>query len=214
MGKTEAEDVANRSPLSAERLRAAFERMLQPGESDHDESKADAVTPAGILEALLYSRASTDGPLTLAEASELVQGVDPDQLRDCIARLNAEYEASDSALRIRVSGEKAELCVASGLEHLRQRLAKSPRPSTLTKKSLELLAVIAYRQPLGADQVEALVGEDCSKRLRLLQRHGLVELTAAKDESDSPKYVTTERFLSVTGIETADSLPPEREFSN
>ena len=78
----------------------------------------------------------------------------------------------------------------------------------LSASSLEVLAIIAYNQPVTKAFVEKIRGVDCSYAVSSLMDKGLIE---SKDRLDVPGrpmlYTTTENFLRCFGISTLDELP-------
>lgn len=205
------------APLSAERLRAAFDRMLAPNPKTSPEVDAEAEaapTPTGILEALLFARGRADERLRLAEVAALVPSLGVSELRRSVDRLNSEYESAGSPIEVGCTGDEASLGLRSGFEAVGDRLVGSARPAQLRGKALEALAIVAYRQPITLAQATAICGRQVKEQLRRLQRHGLVGVKKGETESDPARFVTTDRFLMTAGIESTEKLPRSEEFSD
>ena len=87
--------------------------------------------------------------------------------------------------------------------------AHAPR---LSKAALEVLALIAYHQPIARAELEAMRGKGVEGVLEGLVERGLVRVVGEKEAPGRPKlYGTTERFLEVFGLESLEDLPPLEE---
>lgn len=83
-----------------------------------------------------------------------------------------------------------------------------PREARLTQPALDVLAVVAYRQPVGKAEVDAARGTDSGSVLRQLVRLGLIAVRQRGDaDGKEVLYGTTPRFLQVMGLGTLDDLP-------
>ena len=86
---------------------------------------------------------------------------------------------------------------------VRERLNGSPREARLTPAALDVLAVIAYRQPIAKTDIDSQRGNDSRGPLRQLLRLGLVAVESGKDGG----YITTRRFLEMFDLQSLDDLP-------
>ncbi len=80
----------------------------------------------------------------------------------------------------------------------------------LTDATVEVLGIIAYRQPISKNEIEAIRGVNCQYSLRQLLMRGLIEKTANPQDSRSNYYQVTTEFLQHMGLQTITDLP---EFS-
>lgn len=87
-----------------------------------------------------------------------------------------------------------------------------PSPPRLSPASLEVLALIAYHQPLTRAELEAMRGRSVEGVLEGLLERGLIRVVGEKEAPGRPRlYGTTERFLEVFGLESLEDLPPLQE---
>jgi segregation and condensation protein B len=87
-----------------------------------------------------------------------------------------------------------------------------PTPPRLSKAALEVLAIVAYHQPVTRAEVEALRGKNTDGVLEGLLERELLRVVGEKDTVGHPKlYATTERFLEVFGLENLKDLPQLEE---
>ncbi|MER3482796.1 MAG: SMC-Scp complex subunit ScpB [Meiothermus sp.] len=84
-----------------------------------------------------------------------------------------------------------------------------PNPPRLSKAALEVLALLAYQQPLTRAELEALRGKSVEGVLDGLLERELVRVVGEKDAVGHPRlYGTSERFLEIFGLESLSDLPP------
>jgi segregation and condensation protein B len=73
---------------------------------------------------------------------------------------------------------------------------------------VDVVAVVAYRQPVTKAEIDAVRGTDSGSVLRQLVRLGLVAVRhRAESGSREVRYGTTPRFLQVFGLASLDELP-------
>lgn len=103
------------------------------------------------------------------------------------------------------------LIVHPGRVELVQRVLK-PRPPRLSAAALEVLAIIAYHQPITRPEIEAMRGKNSDAVLEGLQERGLVEIVGEKQVVGRPRlYGTTQKFLEIFGLTNLSELPPLEE---
>ncbi len=100
------------------------------------------------------------------------------------------------------------LALKPAFRGVKERLTGGPREARLSGPAVEVLSLIAYRQPLAKGDVDALRGADSGGVIRQLVRLGLIAV-AARGSADEPavRYATTGRFLSLFGLGSLDDLP-------
>lgn len=227
-GRRMADDPANENdanepaaPLSLARLKDAFARMLgAPAADNADAADAPpagdptAVTPEGIVEALLFVGRPDDAPLSADEIAELIRDVSPEEVDRIVERLDGAYREEGAACRVQRSAGGYRLALAEGLERVGDRLRGRVRATRLSQTALETLAVVAYRQPIAAGQIDELRGQRCATTLRMLTRNGLVARQPATESQSEPRFVTTDRFLRTFDLATVEQLPRVAELDD
>jgi segregation and condensation protein B len=98
-----------------------------------------------------------------------------------------------------------------------ERFLELETTSRLTKASLEVLAVVAYQEPVTRPFIDSIRGVNSDSALRTLMRYGLVEEVGRTDAPGRPiLYATTPDFLQYFGLSSREELPPfnlEEEFA-
>ncbi len=161
------------------------------------------------LEALLFASGRTVRVAELAAAAD----VEPELVELGLSAL-AERLAGRGVRLVRQAGGWRLTTAPEHAEAVRRLL--QPAPARLTPARLETLAVIAYRQPATAAEVEAVRGVDCSGTIRTLLELGLVELRGRRrDKPGRPlQYGTSRRFLEEFGLDSLDDLPHLEELES
>lgn len=162
-------------------------------------------SPEQLVEAMLFVGGP---PLTAAAACHAVRGLTPERFAEAVARLNARYRDQRRPYLIEARADGFVLAVRPAYRPLRERLFGGPREARLSPPALDVLAVVAYRQPLGKAEVDAVRGTDSGAVLRQLVRLGLVAVAhRAEAAGREVRYGTTPRFLQVFGLSALDELP-------
>lgn len=163
------------------------------------------------LEALLFA---TDAPLTLPRLKSLFSGVSSKELRAAIGELATEYDEQDHAFTVVEFGGGWQIASRPQFAPLIEKLFKGKRFTRLSRAGLEVLAIIAYRQPLTRMAIEEVRGVQCSGALSTLVERNLVTVVGRADTVGHPLlYGTTREFLNHIGLRGLNQLPtlPEIE---
>jgi segregation and condensation protein B len=163
-----------------------------------------------IVEALLFA---SDAPLTAAELARGAEGLDEDQVEAAIQTLRSEFEATERAFQIyELAGGFQLLTRPEFAPHL-ERFATVAQPSRLSGPALEVLAIVAYRQPIGRAEIEEIRGVGSAGVLRTLQDRELVEVVGRAEVLGRPLlYGTTAGFLDHFGFRSLEDLPRPDEL--
>jgi len=217
---------ANEGPLgNAGDLAHCYERLLdqQEGGMSRAESETTAartrsqpveesVAPPPlrrILEALLFVGGA---PLTAARAAESVRGLTAEQFREVLDGLNREYRQQGRPYRIQVREQGCELVLQPRFRGVLDRLYGSTREARLSPAALDVLSLVAYRQPIAKQEVEALRGAESGSALRQLVRLGLIAVQRGESEQREVMYSTTPRFLTLFQLRSLDDLPRTQDL--
>jgi segregation and condensation protein B len=157
-----------------------------------------------IIEALLFAG---DRPLTVEAAAVAIRGLTPDQFLAAIHELNRQYRRQGRPYAIQSREQGYVFALKAGFTGVRQRLSGSSRDAKLTVPMLDVLAVVAYRQPVTHNEIDALRGAESAPILRQLVRWNLVAVQDAVPGTTEPAYNTTPRFLELFGLRSLDDLP-------
>jgi segregation and condensation protein B len=163
-----------------------------------------------IIESLLFA---SDAPLSATDLARVDERLDEDTVEAVIEELRAEYELSDRSFQIYEVAGGFQLLTRPEFVSVLERYDSVPQPSRLSAPALEVLAIIAYRQPLGRAEIEDIRGVGSSGVLRTLQERSLIEPVARGEGLGRPLlYGTTKKFLEHCGFRSLEDLPRPDEL--
>ena len=155
------------------------------------------------LEALLFV---SPGRVSLNQLAQFFETT-PREIELALGRLDDVF--SQRGLRLQRSNRSVQLTTAPELAQDVERFLGLQETTSLSRAALEVLAIIAYQQPVTRPQIDSIRGVNSDSVLRTLLRHGLVEEVGRTDAPGRPiLYSTTEEFLSHFGLGSLEDLPP------
>lgn len=163
-----------------------------------------------IVEAVLFA---SDAPLKAEEIARADGSLDEDIVEAAIKSLQAEYGESERSFQLVELAEGFQILTRAEFAPYLERFDTIPRPSRLSGPSLETLAIIAYRQPIGRIEIEYVRGVACGGVIRTLTDRGLVDIVSRAEGVGRPLlYGTTQRFLDHFGFRSIEDLPRPEEL--
>ncbi len=164
-----------------------------------------------LLEAALFS---APRPLALDELSVLDPEATDDDWKRSLAELKDHYDADGHGVELVEIAAGWQILTRPAFAEAIERAAFTSRPLKLSGAALEVLAIIAYRQPVGRAEVEEIRGVSSGGVLRLLQERGLIEVTGRSEGLGRPLlYATTPLFLEHLGLADLSDLPRTDELA-
>ena len=180
---------------------------LDDGLGATDDADDAKVNPRSILEALLFVGQSDGTPLTSRKVASLMRGVRPQEVDELVADLRREYAANNCPYEIVSQDAGWVLRLRPEYARLGQVLEARARMVRLDGEALDVLALVAWKQPVARDNLVELGCDAAPTTLRLLVRRGLLELVPAPDKAAEPSYRTTAKFLDVFKLDSLADLP-------
>jgi segregation and condensation protein B len=169
------------------------------------------ISPKTIFEAMLFVGNRENRPLSAAKAAELMRDVSPEEIPAIIDELNACYERDNCPYQVIGEGDGYRLTLRKEFHPLRNKLYGRIRETRLSQAAIDVLALVAYKQPLTGEQVSKMRGKPSSHILAQLVRRGLLRLERPAEKPRTPHYATTERFMSLFSLDSLDDLPRSEE---
>ena len=175
------------------------------------DSQGPRVTTRQVIEAVLFVGGR---PLTAKKLSTLVG---PDAAKEVVEEeiqtLNALYSREARPYEIRLEEGGYRLQLRPEFEPLRNRVfGLGPKDVKLSQEALEVLAMVAYEQPISRVQIEEKGRSNASGMLRQLLRRELIQIERGKNPRRDITYRTTSRFLSLFGLASLVDLPTPQEL--
>lgn len=168
----------------------------------------------GILEGLLFV-VGEEG-LTLKQICNLLD-INMEEAKQLLLELRKSYESSQRGIRISYLGDTFKLTTKKEHKDYYQKLIVNYDTNTLSDAALEILAIIAYNQPITRIEIDNLRGVSCAHILRRLVAKGLVKEVGKSTMPGRPNlYGTTSDFLDYFGLSTISDLPklPQAEINH
>ena len=157
------------------------------------------------IEAILFASGEPVPVSRLAQALELDEETTRRIAEDWAQDVNTR-EGGMTALRL---DDQYQLCSSKEYAGYVRKAMDIRRNTPLSQAAMEVLAIIAYNQPVTRPFVEQVRGVDCSAVIQGLQQKGLIEEKGRMDLPGRPLlYGTTSNFLRCFGISSLDQLPP------
>jgi segregation and condensation protein B len=156
------------------------------------------------LEAILFASGEPIEAQKLAEAL----AVEETTVRSLAGRIRDRYLEWQSPLDIVSLDGAYQMCTLPEYGEIIRSALAIRRGTPLSQAALEVLAVIAYNQPVTRSFVEQVRGVDCATIVRNLAEKGLIEEAGRLNIPGKPiSYRTTPNFLRSFGLETLEQLP-------
>jgi segregation and condensation protein B len=167
-------------------------------------------SPKRIVEAFLFAGGP---PLTSERATEAIRGLTATQFQDAVASLNQEYRQQSRPYTILPREHGYVLTLRPQFRPLIDKLYGGIREARLSQAAIDVLSLVAYRQPVTRQEVESLRGAESSAVLRQLVRRGLIAVVSrGQANSREVAYGTTPRFLELFGLRNLDDLPQTQDL--
>lgn len=164
--------------------------------------EATSLSPQALLESLLFVASGPVTPARLAAALE----VTPGEVQALLRELEAGYGAR--GLRLQWSGGMVQLTTAAEASAHIERFLGLEVTTRLSPAALEVLAIVAYLQPVTRPHIDQLRGVNSDGALRSLLSKGLVEEVGRLEKPGRPiLYGTTPEFLQSFGLNGIADLP-------
>ncbi len=159
----------------------------------------------GALEAMLFAHGE---PVALDRLAEAMH-TEPIQAQVLLEKLQRQYDERNSGLVILNFEDRWQMATRPYYGEIVKRILDTRRNAPLSPASLEVLAVIAYNQPVSRSFIEQVRGVDSSSTVAKLLEKGLIEEAGRLDLPGKPvAFRVTDTFLRVFGLGSLADLPP------
>lgn len=164
-----------------------------------------------IIEALLFT---TDKPIPDAVLADITETT-PEKIKEAVDRINIRLRETGSPIMIRQIAGGYEFLTLPEFAGYIKKLYKNRFLARLSRPAMEVLSIIAYKQPITKQEVELIRGVNSDGVFHTLLERKLIKITGRKDTPGRPLiYATTREFLQYLGINSLDELPKIEEIRN
>lgn len=163
-----------------------------------------------IIEALLFA---SDTPLSIKKIKEIIEDINAGEIKKLIVRLNDSYESKKSPLQVIEIAEGYQIVTRKEYANWIGKLFQSRSAQRLTKRALEALAIVAYKQPITKLEIENIRGVNSDAVTRTLIERNLITVVGREKAPGTPLlYGTTKFFLEFFGLHDLTHLPKLKEI--
>ncbi len=165
------------------------------------------VRPESILEAMLFVGDRDNKPLLLSRACEFIRNLKESEALAILRGLNARYDREGAPYRIVKEGAGYKLALRDGYEDVVARFGGKAKEFKLSQTAIDVLALIAYRQPISRDEILEVRPSGANALSQLSKRDLISVEKSVSDGKTRAIYRTTDRFLKLFNLRSLDDLP-------
>jgi segregation and condensation protein B len=182
-----------------------FEELEQDDAEDDD--LACPVTPESIVESILFVGAPRGEKLTSKKIAAILRDVSPKEVTKIAKSLNRKYEKENCAYRVEIEGSNLRLKIADDLIEFQNEFNGRNKEFALSQAAIDVLAVVAYRQPTSREEIEKVRNRPVGGVLNQLVKRNLLVAVPNPDNGRQKLFQTTDRFLDLFHLESLEDLP-------
>lgn len=151
-------------------------------------------------------------PVKLTRIAKITGAPKP-EIENAIMALQGEYSGKKGGLILIKKDDEVQMATSSENALFVDQLVKSEIQENLSKASLEVLSIVAYRGPIARVDIEAIRGVNCSFTVRALTMRGLLERNENPNDGRGYLYKISFDFLKKLGLDSVDKLPDYEKLS-
>ena len=165
-----------------------------------------------IIEAIIFT---SNKPVTIKELKFYFKDIDTKELRTILKELINDWDQAERGFSLVEVSNGYQLRTKSEYSDEIINFNKEIKKFRISKASLEVLAITAYKQPLTRLEIEQIRGVDCSGVINQLLDKRLLEIRGRKDVPGKPfLYGTTSEFLETFNLKNLKDLPTLQEIED
>ncbi len=159
----------------------------------------------GVLEGILF--VVGDEGISLKKICEIMD-ISLEEAKSLLKELKQTYENDARGIRISYLGDAFKLTTKQEHKEYYKKLVENPENHLLSPSALEVLAIVAYNQPITRVEIDEMRGVSSSHMIRRLVAKGLLKEAGKSTMPGRPNlYKTTSDFLDYFGLATIEDLP-------
>lgn len=193
----------------------AFKKRHESKEQDiaalvENMREVDEITAKRIIEAMLFA---SNRPIVMNEFKKVLRGYTPSKIEKQIKALQIEYEREGRSFEIKEVAQGYELTTIPEYFRWLNKVDVPQASKSVSRATLETLAILAYKQPATRSEIAELRGVDVGGVMTTLLEKNLVKIVGRKEVPGRPLlYGTTDLFLEHFGLKSLADLPRIHEI--
>ena len=157
-----------------------------------------------VIEAIMFAAGY---PMKYDKLAETLNTT-PSEIKRVVSELAEKYNDDDHGIMVLMFPETCQFCTKEQHLPLIKEALGIKRGGNLSNSSMEVLAIVAYNQPVTRSFVDLVRGVDSNYAMNSLIDKALIECSGRLDAPGRPMlYSTTDKFLRVFGISSVNELP-------
>ncbi len=164
-----------------------------------------------IIEGVLFAAGDA---VDIERISDILD-IDLKSTRAIMTALADKYDEENRGLQIIRLEESYQMCTRGDYHEYIAKLAEPRRAQSLSNAAMEVLSIVAYKQPVTRSVIEQIRGVSCDALVNKLLERGLIEEVGRMDTPGRPMlFGTSEEFLRCFGIGSVTELPEYEKISS
>ncbi|NLJ77807.1 MAG: SMC-Scp complex subunit ScpB [Tissierellia bacterium] len=169
----------------------------------------DDIKAKAIIESLLFVWGE---PLSLKDIADILK-IKQRRTKIILDTMMEEFNLENRGLKIVRMEDRYQLCTRPEYDKWLRELSSHGRTRNLSNAALETLSIIAYKQPITRNEVEAIRGVRSDAAIQTLLDRDLIKIQGRLERLGRPIiYGTTIEFLRYFGLTDLDDLPPAEDL--
>jgi len=177
--ETKAASAKAKKPSSPLEKKAKNKLASKPTSSEADDNRGCPIEPETIIESIVFVGAPRGESLTLAVIAKVLRDVSATDVRQSAEDLNEKYQKDNSAWRIEIEGDgddaEIKMVLAENLAEFQNHYFGRNKEVQLSQATIDVLAVVAYHQPVSKLEIESTRGKPSGSVQDLPQSHDVSE---------------------------------------
>ena len=211
----ETKQTASRETVAEKSLREAQERTEDEStEPTVDDDAASPVSPETILESILFVGGPKEVKLNSRKIAAVMRDVSPKEITALSKALNKKYEQENRAYRIVSEKGSLRMELHPDMIPVQNHILGRDRATKLTQQAIDVLAIVAYNQPITREQVDQIRTRPSGSILNQMLKRDLLQMEVTESSPKQKLFRTTDRFLDLFGLEEIEDLPQSHDVSD
>ncbi len=162
-----------------------------------------------IIETILFV---SEEPVSVKKLEEVLDEFPPEKISECLGMLGERLE--NHGLELVEIAEGWQMRTRPAMGEWVKKFHKISRSTRLSRAALEVLSIVAYRQPITRQEVEDIRGVDSSGIVKKLLEKNLIRLLGRRRLPGKPMtFGTSKKFLEYFGLVKLSDLPALKDFA-
>jgi len=164
-----------------------------------------------VVESLLFIWGE---PLKVKEIAKVLE-ISQDTVIEIVKELKKDMHENGRGIQIIEVNDSIQLCSVPKNHPYIEKMCMTSQSRGLSQPTLEVLAIIAYKQPITKYEIDSIRGVKSDKAINNLLERELIEIKGRLEKTGRPIiYGTTDVFLKCFGFKSLEELPSIDDFEN